>query len=125
MYQDSVTNLARLGECKAPMVRTRFFAFLIGAAILGAYIGFGDILTFPAGVHVDPATFFMGLIRDYPANITVAGALHNLVWITLGNLIAGTAFMALGRAQFHNSWHVFLVPAPIAVRTKISANRNE
>ncbi|CDM62273.1 MULTISPECIES: hypothetical protein [Rhizobium] len=123
MYQDSVTNLARLGECNAPMVRTLFFAFLIGAAMAGAYIGFGDILTFPAGVHVDPATFSMRLIGDYPANITVAGALHNLVWIT--NLIGGTAFMALGRAQFHNSWHVSVVPAPIAVRAKISANTNE
>ncbi|MEK1897735.1 MAG: hypothetical protein AAAB20_31445 [Rhizobium sp.] len=124
MYQDSITNLARLGERKAPRVHTRFLVLLIGAAMAGAFIGFSDIL-FAAGVHVDPATFFMGLIGDYPANTPVAGALHNLVWVTLGNLIGGTAFMARGWARFHNSWRVFLVPAPIAVRTKISANRNE
>ncbi|CAN7650617.1 hypothetical protein [Rhizobium sp. LjRoot258] len=124
MYQDSITNLSRLGERKAPMVRSRLFAGL-GAAMAGAYIGFGDILTFTAGAHVDPATFFMRLIGDHPANTPVAGALHNLVWVTLGNLIGGTAFMALGWAQFHHSWHVSGMPARIAVRARICANRNE
>ncbi len=71
-------------------------------------------------------TFSMALMGDHPANITLAGAIHNLVWVTLGNLIGGSVFMALGYwVQFRSSGHVSFVPAPVAVRAKISTNRNQ
>jgi nitrite transporter NirC len=70
-------------------------------------------------------TFSMALMGDHPANITFAGATHNLVWVTLGNLIGGSIFMALGYwVQFHSSERVPFAPDPVAVRVKISANRN-
>ncbi len=276
MYQDSITTFAESGGHKALIVRTQFFAFLVGAAMAGAYIGFGDIVMFTAAAHVDPAwahlimgivfssaltivvfagselftgtamymplamltgragvtdtllvwcsawignlfgavilaslfhmagggvllgdgsqaffsavsakmsagslelfargilcnwlvclaiwmagrtdnaaakimlifwpitifvaagyehsvanmfTFSMALIGDHPANITVGGAVHNLIWVTLGNLIGGSVFMALGYwVQFHSTGHVSFVPAPVTVPARNSADRNE
>ncbi|MBM7043835.1 formate/nitrite transporter family protein [Rhizobium lusitanum] len=276
MYQDSILNFAESGEHKALTVRTQLFAFLIGAAMAGAYIGFGDIIMFTAGAHADAAwahlimgavfssaltivvfagselftgtamymplavltrrarlsdmllvwcsawvgnlvgavvlaglfhmagggvllgdgsqeffavvsakmsasslelfargilcnwlvclaiwmagrtdnaaakimlifwpitifvvagyehsvanmfTFAMALMGDHPANITLGGAVHNLVWVTLGNLIGGSVFMALGYwVQFQSSGHVSFAPAPAAIRTEVSANRKQ
>lgn len=276
MYQDSILNFAESGEHKALTVRTQLFAFLIGAAMAGAYIGFGDIIMFTAGAHADAAwahlimgavfssaltivvfagselftgtamymplavltrrarlsdmllvwcaawignlvgavvlaglfhmagggvllgdgsqeffavvsakmsasslelfargilcnwlvclaiwmagrtdnaaakimlifwpitifvaagyehsvanmfTFAMALMGDHPANITLGGAVHNLVWVTLGNLIGGSVFMALGYwVQFQSSGHVSFAPAPAAIRAEASANRNQ
>lgn len=276
MYQDSIVNFATSGEHKAHIVRTQLFAFLIGAAMAGAYIGFGDIIMFTAGAHVDPAwahlimgavfssaltivvfagselftgtamymplavltrragvvdmilvwvaawvgnligavvlaglfhlagggvllgdgsqeffavvsakmsasslalfargilcnwlvclaiwmagrtdnaaakimlifwpitifvaagyehsvanmfTFSMALLGDHPANITLAGAVHNLIWVTLGNLIGGAIFMALGYwAQFQSSGHVSFVPATTPIRTGDSHKQSQ
>jgi nitrite transporter NirC len=276
MYQDSIDHFAQSGEEKAEEVRSHFPAFLIGAAMAGAYIGFGDIIMFTAGAHADPAwahlvmgvvfssaltivvfagselftgtamymplavltrrsrvadmllvwiaawignligavvlaglfhlagggvllgdgsqaffsivsakmsagslellargilcnwlvclaiwmagrtenaaakimlifwpitifvaagyehsvanmfTFSMALMGEHPANITLAAAVHNLIWVTLGNLIGGAVFMALGYwLQVHGTGHVSFVPAPVRVRAKISADRGK
>ncbi|QFY62566.1 nitrite transporter NirC (plasmid) [Rhizobium grahamii] len=273
MYQDSISDFAQSGEHKALVARTQFFAFLIGAAMAGAYIGFGDILMFTVGAHVDAAwahlvmgvvfssaltivvfagselftgtamymplavltrrarlsdvllvwcstwvgnligalalaglfhlagggvllgdgsasffsavaakmsatslelfargilcnwlvclaiwmagrtdnaaakimlifwpitifvaagyehsvanmfTFSMALLGDHPANVTIAGAVHNLIWVTLGNLVGGSVFMALGYwVQFHGTGHVSFNPAPVPVRVKTATN---
>lgn len=268
MYEDSITSFAEAGAHKAQLVRTQLMAFLIGAAMAGAYIGFGDVLMFTAGAHVDPAwshlvmgvvfssaltivvfagselftgtamymplalltrrssvagviavwcaawlgnligaavlallihlagggvmlddgsaeffaivsakmsagslalfargilcnwlvclaiwmagrtdnaaakimlifwpitifvaagfehsvanmfTFSLALLGDHPANVTLLGAVHNLIWVTLGNLVGGSVFMALGYwVQFYSNGHVSFVPAtmPVAV----------
>ncbi len=272
MYEDSVNNLAEAGAHKAQVVKTQFFAFLIGAAMAGAYIGFGDVLMFTAGAHADPAwshlvmgvvfssaltivvfagselftgtamymplavltrragigdmiavwcaawvgnlvgavilagliylagggvmlgdgsaafftivsgkmsagslallargilcnwlvclaiwmagrtdnaaakimlifwpitifvasgfehsvanmfTFSLALIGDHPADVTFAGAAHNLVWVTLGNILGGAIFMALGYwAQFYSSGHVSFTPEAMPVRIRANA----
>jgi nitrite transporter NirC len=269
MYEDSVNSFAEAGAHKAQVVRTQFLAFLIGAAMAGAYIGFGDVLMFTAGAHVDPAwshlvmgivfssaltivvfagselftgtamymplavltrrarigdviavwcaawignlfgavilaalihlagggvmlgdgsaaffkivagkmsagslellargilcnwlvclaiwmagrtenaaakimlifwpitifvasgfehsvanmfTFSMALFGDHPAGVTLSGAIHNLVWVTIGNLIGGAVFMALGYwAQFYSSGHVSFTPQPAPTRVR-------
>ncbi|MDI7864228.1 formate/nitrite transporter family protein [Rhizobiaceae bacterium n13] len=70
-------------------------------------------------------TFAMALMGDHPENITLAGAAHNMVWVTLGNLVGGAVFMALGYwAQFRSSGHVSFVPTTAAVRVKVSADRS-
>ncbi len=276
MYEDTIVNFAESGEHKALIVRRQFLAFLVGAAMAGAYIGFGDILMFTAGAHADAAwahlimgavfssaltivvfagselftgtamymplavltrraglsdmllvwcaawignligaailaglfhmagggvllgdgsqeffsvvsakmsagglellargilcnwlvclaiwmagrtdnaaakimlifwpitifvaagyehsvanmfTFAMALMGDHPANITLGGAVHNLVWVTLGNLIGGSIFMGLGYwVQFQSSGHVSFAPAPAAIRAEVSAKRNQ
>ncbi len=73
MYQDSITNFAESGEHKALVVRTQFFAFLVGAAMAGAYIGFGDVLMFTAGAHADPAWshLLMGVVFSSALTIVV------------------------------------------------------
>ncbi len=276
MYEDTIVNFAESGEHKALLMRRQFLAFLVGAAMAGAYIGFGDILMFTAGAHADAAwahlimgavfssaltivvfagselftgtamymplavltrraglsdmllvwcaawignligaailaglfhmagggvllgdgsqeffsvvsakmsasglellargilcnwlvclaiwmagrtdnaaakimlifwpitifvaagyehsvanmfTFAMALMGDHPANITLGGAVHNLVWVTLGNLIGGSIFMGLGYwVQFQSSGHVSFAPAPAAIRAEVSAKRNQ
>lgn len=261
MYDDTIRSFAEAGEKKALAVRTQFTAFLIGAAMAGAYIGFGDVLMFTVGAHVDPAwshlimgavftsaltivvfagselftgtamymplalltkraklaevvavwcvawlgnllgalvlalliklagggvmtgdgsaifysivsskmtagpmalfargllcnwlvclaiwmagrtdnasakimlifwpitifvasgfehsvanmfTFSLALISDHPAGISLGGAVHNIVWVTLGNVVGGAVFMAFGYwLQFRSSGHVSFVP---------------
>jgi nitrite transporter NirC len=55
MYADSIDKFAKVGAHKASAIVRSPLAFLIGAAMAGAYIGFGDILMFSVGAHVDPA----------------------------------------------------------------------
>lgn len=55
MYEESVTSFAEAGAHKAEAVSSRFLAYLIGSAMAGAYIGFGDTLMFTAGAHAAPA----------------------------------------------------------------------
>jgi len=77
MYGDTVTHFASDGANKAIAVKTNAFAFLIGGAMAGAYIGFGDILMFTAGAHVDPAWVHltMGVVFSSALTIVVfAGA---------------------------------------------------
>lgn len=55
MYQDTIQQLAETGAHKASKARLAPFAYLVGAMMAGAYIGFGDILMFSVSSHVDPA----------------------------------------------------------------------
>jgi len=55
MYTDTVDHFADVGSQKLAVLARAPFAFLIGAMMAGAYIGFGDILMFSVGAHVDPA----------------------------------------------------------------------
>ena len=55
MYDDSIRKFAEAGTKKALLVKSQFAAFFIGAAMAGAYIGFGDVLMFTVGAHLDPA----------------------------------------------------------------------
>ncbi|REE91813.1 formate/nitrite transporter family protein [Cupriavidus plantarum] len=40
--------------------------------------------------------FSLALLGPHPDTITLAGAIHNLVFVTLGNLVGGSVFMAFG-----------------------------
>ncbi|KQV70213.1 formate/nitrite transporter family protein [Rhizobium sp. Root1220] len=269
MYRETIENFADAGAHKAVMVKTNLVSFLVGAAMAGAYIGFGDILMFTVGAHADPAwahlimgsvfasaltivifagselftgtamympfavfsrkatigemlsvwattwlgnlvgaivlaaifhmagggvllgdgreeffsvvtakmsapalqlfargvlcnwlvclaiwmcartdnaaakimlifwpitifiaagyehsvanmfTFSMALMGDHPASVTYAGALNNLVWVTLGNLVGGTVMMAMGYwIQDEGIGHVSYSKAPVAATTR-------
>jgi len=55
MYSDTVDHFAEVGKNKLGMLMRSPVAFFVGAMMAGAYIGFGDILMFTVGAHVDPA----------------------------------------------------------------------
>jgi nitrite transporter NirC len=55
MYDEAIDNFAQVGAHKAHVLRHRPMAFLVGSAMAGAYIGFGDILMFSTGAHVGAA----------------------------------------------------------------------
>jgi len=38
----------------------------------------------------------IALLADHPETVTWAGFVHNLFWVTLGNVVAGSVFVALG-----------------------------
>jgi nitrite transporter NirC len=40
--------------------------------------------------------FAVALMSEHPDSVTVAGAAHNLVWVTIGNAISGAGAMGLG-----------------------------
>jgi nitrite transporter NirC len=39
--------------------------------------------------------FSVALLGDHPASVTVMGMTHNLLWVTLGNAVAGALFVAV------------------------------
>ncbi|MBW9116450.1 formate/nitrite transporter family protein [Rhizobium cauense] len=73
MYADTIANFAVAGAEKAHAVRHNFIAFLIGAVMAGAYIGFGDIIMFTVAAHVDPAWIHlvMGVVFSSALTIVV------------------------------------------------------
>ncbi|MCP4780419.1 MAG: nitrite transporter NirC [Hyphomicrobium sp.] len=40
--------------------------------------------------------FSLALLSDPPASVTVSGAAHNLLWVTVGNLLSGVIVMGFG-----------------------------
>ncbi len=40
--------------------------------------------------------FLIALLGHHPETVTWAGLVHNLLWVTLGNIVAGAVFMGLG-----------------------------
>jgi nitrite transporter NirC len=122
MYAESIDRFAKVGAHKAATILTSPFAFFIGAAMAGAYIGFGDILMFTVGAHVAPAYahLIMGAVFACALTIVVfagselftgtamympfavfrgeagAGSML-LVWITswIGNLVGATILAAI------------------------------
>ena len=38
----------------------------------------------------------IALLGDHPESVSLAGMIHNLVWVTLGNIIGGSIFVGLG-----------------------------
>ncbi len=40
--------------------------------------------------------FVIALLGEHPATVSLAGMAHNLLWVTLGNAVAGALFMGMG-----------------------------
>lgn len=58
--------------------------------------------------------FAIALLGNHPDTVSLAGAAHNLLWVTLGNTIAGAVFVAAGYVQA-NGAAPKPVPAPHTV----------
>jgi nitrite transporter len=57
--------------------------------------------------------FGVALLSKHPDNVTWAGMAWNLLWVTIGNVIAGSLFMA---AAYWTASHRLLAPAPVAAQ---------
>ncbi|TCG03771.1 nitrite transporter NirC [Paraburkholderia steynii] len=71
MYAESIDKFAKVGALKALAVQRSPLAFLIGAAMAGAYIGFGDILMFSVGAHVGPAYVHLVMGAVFACALTI------------------------------------------------------
>ncbi|HEX6840978.1 MAG TPA: formate/nitrite transporter family protein, partial [Stellaceae bacterium] len=40
--------------------------------------------------------FSIALLTEHPDTISLAGMAHNLVWVTLGNVVSGALIMGVG-----------------------------
>ena len=40
--------------------------------------------------------FAVALLGNHPETVSLGGMAHNLLWVTLGNAVAGSMFMAAG-----------------------------
>jgi nitrite transporter NirC len=55
MYEEAITKLSDSGRSKSSALAANPLSFIVGSAMAGAYIGFGDIIMFTVGAHADPA----------------------------------------------------------------------
>lgn len=64
MYSSAVDNFTNIGVQKADALNNNLIAFLVGAAMAGAYVGFGGIVMFSVGAHLGPewARLVMGAV---------------------------------------------------------------
>jgi nitrite transporter NirC len=58
----------------------------------------------------------IALLGEHPATVTLAGMLHNLVWVTLGNVVSGAVFVGLGYWAMSRT-----LPTPAAAPATIGA----
>jgi nitrite transporter NirC len=61
--------------------------------------------------------FAVALLGEHPDSVSIAGAAHNLLWVSLGNIIAGAVFMAAGYWQANGS----AAPKPAASTSAVAA----
>jgi nitrite transporter NirC len=59
--------------------------------------------------------FSVALLGAHPDTVTVGGMFYNLLWVTLGNVIAGALFMAGGYGLANGKASAGLASAPVAV----------
>lgn len=71
MYRDTIAKYAESGAHKAGMVRAHLLSFLIGSALAGAYIGFGDIFMFTVGAHADPSWSHLVMGAVFASALTI------------------------------------------------------
>jgi nitrite transporter NirC len=65
-------------------------------------------------------TFSLALIGDHPAGVSFVGATHNLVWVSVGNLLGGSVFIALGYwVQIAGSGNVVHPSAPLPAARRV------
>jgi len=58
----------------------------------------------------------LALIGNHPDTVSIGGMVHNLIWVTLGNIVSGAGFM--GAAY----WYVSSPAKPEAILTGLEAN---
>ncbi len=63
--------------------------------------------------------FCIALFSPHPEAVSLAGMAHNLLWVTLGNTLAGALFMALGYAKA--TPQVARGPVAVAVESGVDA----
>lgn len=61
--------------------------------------------------------FALALLGNHPETVSIGGAAHNLLWVTLGNTIAGAVFMAAGYWQANGR----AAPAKLATPQAVAA----
>ena len=61
--------------------------------------------------------FSIALLGEHPDTVTLAGMAHNLLWVTLGNALAGSVFMAGG---YWLASRPALAPAPEAAKGELA-----
>lgn len=71
MYEDTIDKLSEIGKAKSIAVRRNPLAFIVGSAMAGAYIGFGDIIMFTAGAHADPAWAHLVMGAVFASALTI------------------------------------------------------
>ncbi|MBI4284054.1 MAG: formate/nitrite transporter family protein, partial [Chloroflexi bacterium] len=49
--------------------------------------------------------FSIALLGEHPATVSISGMAYNLFWVTLGNLLSGSLFMALGYWLYSKNGH--------------------
>ena len=64
--------------------------------------------------------FSIALLGNHPETVSLAGMAHNLLWVTLGNAVAGSVFMAAGY-WFASKPALAPAPAPDAAKTALAA----
>ncbi len=71
MYEDTISRLAQAGHSKSVTLKYNSLAFIVGSAMAGAYIGFGDIVMFTVGAHADPAWAHLVMGVVFAAALTI------------------------------------------------------
>jgi nitrite transporter NirC len=86
MFDTTLDQLAASGAQKAGQVRTAPLRFMVGAAMAGAYVGFGAILMFTVGAHADPAWARLIMGSVFAIGLT-------LITFAGGHLFTGAAML--------------------------------
>lgn len=101
MYRDTLGDVGDAAETKARLARRELPAYLIHAAMAGAYVGLGIVLIFAFGTPLDAAgSPFTGLVMA-----ATFGVALSLVIVAGSDLFTGnTMIMAVGALRGRTGW---------------------
>ena len=71
MYEETIHKLSVVGRTKSVTLKHSPLAFVVGSAMAGAYIGFGDIIMFTVGAHADPAWSHLVMGAVFASALTI------------------------------------------------------
>ncbi|MBB3237570.1 formate/nitrite transporter family protein [Phyllobacterium endophyticum] len=71
MYEEAISRLSESGRSKSSALTANPISFIVGSAMAGAYIGFGDIIMFTVGAHADPAWSHLVMGAVFASALTI------------------------------------------------------
>jgi nitrite transporter NirC len=100
MYLETVEHFARYAARKRDAAGSTPFRFFVASMMAGGYVGLAIIL--------------ITMLGDHPETVTMGGFIHNMLWVTIGNAIAGVLFLGFGYWFVARPDHAMV--APLAAR---------
>lgn len=98
MFKDTLEIVVKSALAKKALFAESKFRYLLSAGLAGAYVLiFWMLFAFIASGYehsiANMTVLGLALLLPHPETITIAGLFHNMIPVTLGNIVGGALFV--------------------------------